>query len=99
MSKKESWMNVLSNPIGHAIKKFIIDLLGARSNNHQRIVEQVSRSVFNETDYEDFAKFIAEVYEAGYMRAIDEHQTELTKLGLKVTLKRAENKESTNPLF
>lgn len=95
----KNWMDALSNPIGNAVKKFIVQLLGAKCNPHERIVDQISRAVYNEKDYEDFGKFIAEVYEAGYMRAIDEHTAELTRLGLKVTLKMIEKPKEVEPLF
>jgi len=90
-------MNVM-NPFINATKRFIHDLIGAqRYANHEETLEQVSRQ-FNQKEYERFGKLIAEIYEAGYMRAVEEHQVELKKVGLKVIVKNAPTKPS-QPIF
>jgi hypothetical protein len=101
MKKNESrnWMNYVSNPIGHAVRKFVYEILGAeRYSPHEQIIEQLTRSIFNDSDYENFGKLVAEIYEAGFMRAVDEQKEELTRLGLKVTLKTTQKTEGV-PIF
>jgi hypothetical protein len=93
-----SWMNLL-NPFVHSTKKFVYELIGAnRYANHEAILEQLARS-FNQKEYEQFGKFVAEVYEAGYMRSVEEHQVELKKMGLKVFVRPAPAAEPKNPIF
>lgn len=87
------------NPVIQGVKKFMFDLLGGeRYSLHEEMIEILAHHIRNEKDYERFGKLIAEVYEAGYVKAIDEHAAELKRLGLHVSLKSAE-KKPTNPLF
>ena len=87
MANKD-FSNYFSNPMAHGLKKFIHDLLGVEKFvQHQPSVEQISRIVYNQSDYEGIGKLFAKVYEAGFMRAVEEQKSELTRLGLKVSLK------------
>ncbi|RDJ35484.1 MAG: hypothetical protein DWQ19_11755 [Crenarchaeota archaeon] len=86
-----SWFNALSNPFQQSVKKFIYELIGPeRYINHDPIVGLLAKNVSTAEEYEQLGKFIAEVYEAGYMRAVEEHDKELKKLGLKTTIKKTE---------
>ena len=94
-----NWLNFLSNPLIQGVKKFMYDLLGPeRFAPHQDTIEALARTVFNEKDYEYFGKLMAEVYEAGYMRSVEDHRQTLEKMGLQVTLKKSEA-QPANPIF
>ncbi len=91
-------MNLL-NPCVSATKKFVHGLLGdQRYANHDATLEQVARN-FNQKEYETFCKLVAEVYEAGYMRSVEEHHAELKKLGLKTFLRPATPAQPSQPIF
>ncbi len=96
----KNWMNYIANPMIPNVKKFVWDLIGAeRYTPHDETLETLARTIHNEKDYEKFGKFIAEIYEAGYMRAANEYERELTKIGIKTKLTRVENKKPENPIF
>ena len=91
-------LNFLANPLQGSIKKYVYELIGGdRYLPHEQVIEQLGRNLDNMKGYEDFGKFIAEIYEAGYMRAVTEHETELKRIGLNVTIKRIEKKAA--PIF
>ena len=93
-------MNILSNPMANGIKKFFYDLMGGeRYARQEAFLDHLSRSVYNDKDYEAFGKFVAEIYEAGYMRAVKENAEQLEKLGLKVVVTNPEAKKPQNPIF
>jgi hypothetical protein len=94
------WANYFANPLGQGVKKFFYDLLGPeRYPNHEVIIEQVSRVIYNEKDYENLGKCMAEIYEAGFMRAVEEQKAELTRLGLKVNMLKAPEKKEGKSIF
>jgi len=98
MVKNNGWMD-FSNPLVHGFKKFMYNLLGPeRYAPHEQTIEQLARIVLSERDYENLGKLIAEVFEAGFMRSIDEQKAELNRLGLKITLK-TEQKPEGEPIF
>ena len=91
----------MMNPIVPAIKKFVYDLLGPEryTESHDDTLESVARN-FNEKEYQKFGKLIAEIFEAGYMRSVLEHQAELKRLGLKHNMKYGSSTpQPTNPIF
>lgn len=93
----------MANPMISGAKQFVHDLIGVeRYAPHEPIIEQIARtSIHNDRDYDAFGKFVAEVFEAGYMKSAEDHAVELSKMGMKVSFKRQElnaTKES-NPIF
>lgn len=100
--KLSDWVNMLSQPYSNAARKLLFDLLKNRCLNHELIVDLICRQIVSAKDYENFGKFVAEIYEAGYFRAIEEHESELKKAGLKVVLKKMETNteaKEKHPLF
>ena len=93
------WMNYLSNPFGHGIKKWIFELLNQRAIPHEKILDQLTRSIHTAQDYEDFGKFVAEIYEAGYTRCLDQHEAALKQAGINLILKKIEKPQDKQPLF
>lgn len=86
------------NPILTSSREFIPRLIGMEKYvPFDPIVEQVCRSIYNEKDYDSFARLLVEIYQAGYSKSIADHAVALNKIGLKTTMLHDE-KES-NPIF
>lgn len=94
-----NWMEHLSNPYSKGIKKISFDLLKERYGNYEKIIDQVSKNITNNKEYEEFGKFLLEFYEAGFFKAVEDHRQELKKLGYKVTLKETKPIEKSEPIF
>jgi hypothetical protein len=93
-----NWMQHLSNLYYRPIRKIVFDLV-KNNYNYDKILESVSKSIQNNEDYENFGKMLLAIYEAGYFRAIDDHKSELAKLGLKINLKQVEEPKKDSPIF
>jgi hypothetical protein len=92
--------NLFPNPIQQSIKKYIFELIGGeRYWNHDNTIEQITKNISSPKEYEAFGKFVAEIYEAGYVRAIEEHQVALEKMGLKANIKIIEKTEQGPSIF
>ncbi len=81
-----NWLNFMSNPMAHHIKRSMFELLKERYGKHEQIVERVGHTLITENDMKNFLAMIIDVYELGFMRAIDEQKDKLAKLGLGVRI-------------
>jgi len=81
-----NWLNFMSNPMAHHIKRSMFELLKEKYGKHEQIVERVSHTLVTEKDMKDFLSMMVEIYEMGFVRAIDEQKDKLAKLGFGVRI-------------
>lgn len=86
MSEGSNWLNFLSNPRTHHIKKSMFEILKEKYPKHEVLLERVGCSLQTDKDVKDFFALIIDVYEVGFMKAVDEHKEQLQKLGLGVKI-------------
>jgi hypothetical protein len=82
----EGWFNLMSNPRGHMLKKTMFEILKERYPKHEQIIDRVSHSLATDKDIKDFVSMMVEIYEVGFVRAVDEHREKLSKLGFEVKI-------------
>ena len=73
-----------SNPRGFALKRWFAQILADKYSPHDNIVERVGMALVTENDLKDFGKLLGQVYEAGYMKAINDYKHQVEKMGIKV---------------
>jgi hypothetical protein len=79
-------MQYLQNPRSHHVKKFIHEILHERYFRHEQLLERVSHYLVTDSDVEQFSKFVSDIYETAYLKAIDDHKEALARHGLKATI-------------
>lgn len=77
-----SWLDYFSNVRGHYIKKAMFDVLNERYAQNEPIIDRLGATLMTESDIAGFMKLIGDVYEAAYMKAVDDHKEQLQKAGL-----------------
>ncbi len=82
----------LSNPWKTAILKHAEQLLGKRYGKFQQIIMRASTSLVTNEDATTFAQMMAELYESGYLKAVEDYRKAVESHGLKVVI-RPENKK------
>jgi hypothetical protein len=80
------WMQFMSNPKSHYIKKSMFELLKERYTKHEDIVERISVSLLTDKDMTAFLQLSLELYEIGYLRSVEDHREQLEKIGIKVSV-------------
>lgn len=93
------FLSNLSNPVGQIIKKYLHDLLQERYYKHQDVVERISRSLVTKGDIENFGKFILEIYEAGFFKAVQDNKELWEKLGYETTIVPSPSKSPQQTIF
>ena len=92
MAENSNWLNILSNPRSHYIKKSMFEILKERYGKNEQILERLSSHLIVEKDLKDFLAMIIDVYEIGFLKAVEDQKEQLKKLGLGVKItSRAEN--------
>lgn len=80
------WMSYFSNVRGNYIQKCIFEILKDKYGKHQNISERISLSLLTDSDTKEFLALLMELYEVGYLKAVNDHKEQLEKLGLRAAI-------------
>lgn len=78
--------SLLTNPKINYIQKCLFEILKERYPKHQEISERIAASLLTENDTKEFLALMIDTYEAGYLKAVEDHKQQLEKLGLKASV-------------
>ena len=78
--------DLLRNPYAPTIKKFLFDMLKQEYSKHEPFIDKMVSTISTPKEYEDISKFLLEIYQSGYLTAVDQHREGLEKLGLKANI-------------
>lgn len=67
-----------------AIKKMMFEFLKERYSKNDQIIERLAGVLQTDRDTQEFIKLMIDVYEAGYMKSVEDHRDQLTKAGIQV---------------
>ena len=81
-----SLFDVLQNPRGVAFKKTMYEFLKERYPKNEKIVERLSLHLNTEEDLHAYLKLTTEIFEMGYLKAMEDYKDQLNSLGLKARI-------------
>jgi hypothetical protein len=90
MNQTNNWIQSLTNPVGHIVKKYMYEILESRYAKHEDIIERISKSLITHNDIDNFGKLVADIYESGFFKAVSENKDAWEKLGYKPIIKQSE---------
>jgi hypothetical protein len=64
----------------------MFEVLKERYSKNEDVIERIANALQTSKDIDNFGKLIADIYEMGFLRAVDSYKTELAKLGYNVTV-------------
>lgn len=76
----------MQNPQSTAIRKYLFEVLKERYGRNGKYVERLAASALTKEDYEALGRLVADIYEAGFMRAMDQYKEQMSKLGMRVNV-------------
>lgn len=86
---------MFQNPHSSAIKKYLFELLKEKYSKNEKFIERLTSYVVTKEDYEALGILIVDIFETGFLKAVDEYKDQLLKMGLKVEVV-PENKSKKN---
>ena len=66
------------------LHSYMNQFLGVRYDRNRDIIERIGHTLVTEADFKNFMALSVDLYESGFMRAVDEYQHKLSKLGVNV---------------
>jgi len=87
------------NPQSVAIKRYLFDLLKERYERNKGYIERISLATLTSEDYESLGRLMADVYESGFVRAVDQYKEQMSKLGLRVNIVSEKSKPTGSSIF
>lgn len=89
----------MQNPQAFAVRKYLFEMLQERYSRNADYIERLSAGVTTKGDYEALGSLMADVYEAGFVRAVDQYKEQLAKMGMKVNVVPEKATPRVAPIF
>ena len=77
---------MFQNVHSSAIKKYLFELLKGRYEKNERFIDRISSTITTKEDYESLGGLMADVFEAGFMKAYNEYKEQLAAMGMQVRI-------------
>lgn len=87
------------NPQAIAIKKYLFEILKERYGRSSGYIDRLAVGTMTRDDYESLGALVADIYEAGFMRAVDQYKEQMSKLGMKVEVVPEQRAPAGEPIF
>ena len=84
--QKNNFLKYASNPKAFTVKKWLHQILENKYHNYESLAERVSTSLVTDKDLEEFGKLLADLYEAGFLKAMNQYKEQMDNLGIKVKI-------------
>jgi hypothetical protein len=81
------WAQLLSNAATMHIKRYLYDVLKDRFPRNELFIDRLVAAMQTNADIEGLGKFVVDVFEIGYLKAMKDQEEALKKCGLKATIK------------
>jgi hypothetical protein len=89
----------MQNPQAFAVRKYLFEMLKERYTRNADYIERMAAGVTTKGDYEALGSLMADVYEAGFVRAVDQYKEQLAKMGMKVNVVPEKAPAKSAPIF
>jgi hypothetical protein len=84
------------NPQSTIIKKYLFEILKERYSKNEKFIERLASFISTKEDFESFGVLITDVFEIGFLRAVNEYKGNFEKLGMKVKIVPEEKPKDPN---
>lgn len=74
----------MSNPRAYTIKRWVLELVKDRYPPHDVILERLGTVLVTDKDLKDFGGLLTDIYQSGYMKAVEDYRAQFEKHGVKI---------------
>lgn len=78
------WSNYFSNPNSIHIKKYLYEILKDKYVENEKFIDRMTNHLILQEDAQDFVKLAQNIFEKGYIMAVEQHKEALAKVGMNV---------------
>lgn len=69
-----------------AIKKYLFELLKERYSRNDKFIDRMASSITTKEDYESLGNLVVDIFETGFLKAVNEYKDQLAKMGMRVDI-------------
>lgn len=80
-----NWDQIV-RPYGFAGKKLLFEVLKDRYGKHEDIIDRITDVIHSEKDYKLLGQLIVDIYEKGFLNAVEQHRSVMEQQGLSVNV-------------
>lgn len=77
---------LFQNPQSITIKRYLFEILKEKYTKNEKFIDRLASNISTKEDYEGLSMLIADIFETGFLRAVDQYKEQLTKLGVRVDI-------------
>jgi hypothetical protein len=99
MPKDDGWSSYIRNPGGLLLKQHLSVILQNRFPKYLELLERVGFALQTDSDMQLFGQLVADIYEIGYTKAMQDFQGEVQKLGYNVKITAPEQTATDKKIF
>lgn len=90
------WSQLLNTALSAHIKQYLYDILKERYARNEEFIDRLSSCLTTSKDVEGIGKLVADLFETGYMKSLQDHKQELEAKGFKAIIKKELTEEVIN---
>lgn len=78
----------------------MFELLKGRYARNEKFIDRLASTVSTKEDYEALGSLVVDIFETGFLKAVDEYKGQMAKMGLRVNIVPEEKpKDPTSRIF
>lgn len=81
----------LTNPYKSSIVKYAQELLGTKFPKYQAVLIRAAANMVTNEDATNFSRMMVDLYEAGFMKAVNDYKKQVEAHGLRVSVRAEKN--------
>lgn len=90
---------LFQNPQAITIKKYLFEILKERYPRNEKFIDRLAIGTSTKEDYEGLSMLIADIFETGFLRAVDQYKEHFDKMGMKVNIVSEEKPKNAKKIF
>lgn len=87
------------NPQATAVRKYLFEILKDRYQKNSDYIDRLAAGVATKKDYESLGALVADIYESGFVRAVDQYRDQISKMGMSVSVVPEQKTERKKSIF
>lgn len=78
--------SMMGQMYSHGIKKFIFEIIKENYSKNELAIDEISKMVSSPKSYQQLGDLLAAIYQAGFVKAVEEHKELLKQRGYEATI-------------
>lgn len=87
------------NPQSITIKRYLFEILQERYSKNEKFIDRIASTVITKEDYDGLGSFVTDIFEIGFLRAVNQYKDQLNKMGVRVNIVPEEKPTNAKKIF